>query len=239
METKLRQTAFKVRISDILNGKYIVQDGWDPNYITVNGNKVSRINIIGVVVSKQSNEISKNDIVVLDDGSGRITLRSFEEMDFSRVKLGDVVVTIGRPREYNGEVYVMPEIIRPLDDKRWADVRRMELGTIANQDSGSQIIHDEKNGKKQQKTEPEEILYDEEEVEDGREAKDIGQEPEKTIESPADRMMKGIKALDRGDGADFDEVIRSYGDGAENIINGLMKRGDIFELRPGKLKVLE
>ena len=49
-----------------------------------------------------------------------------------------------------------------------------------------------------------------------------------------------IKKLDEGDGVLIDDVIKSskIGD-AEEIINRLLENGDIFEIKPGKLKILE
>lgn len=238
METRLRQTAFKVRVSDVLNGRYFVQEGWEPNYIIVEGDKVSRVNIIGVIVSKQSSELGKNEVMVMDDGSGRISLRSFEDADFSRVKVGDVVVLIGRPREYSGEIYIMPEIIHPLENKGWGDVRKIELGLHKAQNADSPILQEPKpeNTKKDDKIErfeTEEILYDKDEGSAESEAS-IGK-----TESIAEKIIKNIKKLDEGDGADIDEVIKTHGSEAEDAINELMRRGDIFELRPGRVKVLE
>ena len=50
-----RQVAEKIRIKDILGGRYIQEEGWTPNYVeTDNGKKVSRVNIIGAVVEKEA-----------------------------------------------------------------------------------------------------------------------------------------------------------------------------------------
>ena len=56
-EQILRQVAYKVYISDILNNAYVVQQGeWEPNYVDIAGKKVSRVNIIANVVDKQDTE---------------------------------------------------------------------------------------------------------------------------------------------------------------------------------------
>lgn len=242
MEIRQRQTAYKVKVSDILNGRYVVQNGWDPNYITVDGNKVSRVNVIGVIVSKQSSEMSKNDIMVLDDGSGRVSLRSFEEIDFSKIRVGDVVVLIGRPREYGGEIYVMPEVINSLPNKKWVDVRRMELRMMRAADGKESIKESEepagRKEEKLEKVETEEILYDDAESEG--DSVNAGPQGKKEDElSPAEKVMKYIKDLDDGNGADVDEVIKNHGEDAERLITDLLRRGDVFELKPGRVKVLE
>ncbi|MCX6707767.1 MAG: OB-fold nucleic acid binding domain-containing protein, partial [Candidatus Woesearchaeota archaeon] len=129
MESQARQTAIKTRIRCLLNGKYVVNEGWEPNHILWGSQKISRVNIIGVVVEKNQNEFSSSVSATIDDGSGRINVRSFEENLFlNNLAVGDVVVLIGRPREYSNEIYIMPEIIKPLEDKRWVEVRKIELG---------------------------------------------------------------------------------------------------------------
>ena len=49
-----RLTAFKVPVSDIVSGKFIDVEGrWEPNYvITKLGQRVSRVRVMGIVVSK-------------------------------------------------------------------------------------------------------------------------------------------------------------------------------------------
>ena len=54
-ETKVqkRQVAYKVRINELLKGRYIRGEGeWAPNYIEAGDKQVSRANILAVVVSK-------------------------------------------------------------------------------------------------------------------------------------------------------------------------------------------
>jgi hypothetical protein len=48
-----------------------------------------------------------------------------------------------------------------------------------------------------------------------------------------------VRALDKGEGADYDEVLKQIGKGGEDIIVHLLSTGEIFETRPGKLKLLE
>jgi len=70
-------------------------------------------------------------------------------------------------------------------------------------------------------------------------------EPENSnlIEEPLDKgdgIYSLIKDLDRGDGVSFEDVIKSSSNGkAEEIINRLLENGDVFEIKPGRLKILE
>ena len=105
-----RHTAYKVRIKDIIDSKYIKGEGeWSPNYLEVGILEVSRVNLMGVLVSNQTEQNYHN--MLIDDGTGRITVRSFEDIK-NDVNVGDIVLVIGRPREYGNERYIVPEIIK-------------------------------------------------------------------------------------------------------------------------------
>lgn len=53
------------------------------------------------------------------------------------------------------------------------------------------------------------------------------------------KVFNLIKQLDTGDGADYENIVKmAKHDSAENIIKGLIEDGEIFEPRPGKLKIL-
>jgi len=205
-----RQIAYKVRIKDLLDGRYVKEDGWMPNYIESKGRQISRMNLIGVVVSKQLEPNYQS--LVVDDGTGKIAVRTFDEKNrFDDVDIGDVLLLIGRPREYNGEKYILIEILRKVENEKWIELRKLELNKQAEQEAA------QNTEEKQVKTE--EIV--EEEVDDTYQ-----------------KIIEKIKELDKGDGADFDEIIKDIKEG-EKLIDSLLKRGEIFETKPGKLKVLE
>lgn len=48
-----------------------------------------------------------------------------------------------------------------------------------------------------------------------------------------------VRSLDQGDGADYDAVVSRLGSGGEDKIVHLLAIGELFETKPGKLKVLE
>jgi len=92
------------------------QQEFSPNYIELGEMKISRANIIGVVVSENP--------AMVDDGSGKIPLRSFEKP--VAVHVGDIVMIVGRPREFNSERYLLPETVQKVDE-RWLKIRKIEL----------------------------------------------------------------------------------------------------------------
>src|SRR3990167_4730056 len=112
-----RQVAYKVRIDDINNSVFSKDDSL-AGYIRLNGLAVSRANMIAFVVYK--NESGSNfESIMVDDGSGKISLRSFEnKVIFSPLEVGDVVNIIGKIREYNNEKYIIVESVKKLNNKK-------------------------------------------------------------------------------------------------------------------------
>lgn len=214
-----RQTAYKVSISEILENDYVKTKDWNPNFILARGNeKISRINIIGIVLSNEVEQFGQvmHRNIIIDDGTGTISLKNFENTDiFSQIKISDIVLVIGKPREYGAERYILPEIIKKTD-QRWMEERKFELSLI----------------KKSPKNEiPAEKIVTQDEIIQNVKA----QEKESKIET----VYSIVKSLDSGAGADYDEVIKKAGfSEAESAIRKLMENGDIFEIRAGKLKVL-
>jgi hypothetical protein len=58
--------------------------------------------------------------------------------------------------------------------------------------------------------------------------------------SLTEQVLGAIRSLDEGPGADTEQVIGHVGArNAEKTIQFLLQNGDIFEVSPGRLKVLE
>lgn len=201
-----RQVAFKVWISDILNSGFM-KDETSAGYIKINEVVISRVNLIATVVYKADQEQNLGGVMI-DDGTGKILLKSFENFaPFSKVDVGDMVLAVGRIREFSSEKYIMPEILKKLNDANWMAVRKLELK--------DRVLVEQK----------------EEKIDD-------------TDKIPAvnagEQIYTLIKKFDTGDGADIDEIIKNSNlNDAESIINRLLENGDIFEIKPGRVKVLE
>lgn len=208
-DSQERQVAHKIRIKDVLEGKFVKQDGMLPSYIVYKGKKISRVNIIGAIISKENNDVFES--VVIDDGSGTISARSFEKKgDFNNFIVGDIALLIGKVREYGGEKYIIKEVIKKIEKREWVDLRKLEL-------------------KLSDLAEPENISE-----EKGKEV------IEEEIETPLKKVFETIKELDSGEGVDFDDIITNADvENCEKIIEELLKTGHIFEIRPGKIKILE
>ena len=136
-----RQNAYKIRIGDMLNAKYIKTEGLNPNYLEIYGKEISRINVVGVVV--QESEQDNYKTLVIDDGTGKIHARVFERnVLLDKIGISDVVIIIGRPREFSSEKYILIEIIKKIDPI-WAKARKLELEKIGNK---SNFLESKLNG---------------------------------------------------------------------------------------------
>ena len=207
-----RQTAHKSRIEDVLNAIYFKAEGLNPNYMEISGREVHRVNIIAAVVEKV--EFSSYVNFLIDDGTGRILARIFENLkQVSKVDIGHIVQVIGRPREYSSEKYILIEAIKKVDPK-WAIARNKEMEGFHKTPDGSSEIRKES-------------APSEEEV------------GEDYSSSPASKIIKAIKELDKGDGVSIEDLASKNIADADKMVGMLLKEGDIFELRPGRLKVLE
>jgi RPA family protein len=121
-----RQIAYKIKIRDLIRGDYVKREGWEPNYIKDSfGREISRVNILGVVLSK-SEDINYKSITI-DDGTGIISVRTFGDYSFSDFDVGDIAYVIGKPRAFGNEKYIVLEIIKKVEDKEFLKVRDMEI----------------------------------------------------------------------------------------------------------------
>lgn len=148
------------------------------------GSIASRVFIMGLVVGV-------DDSVWVDDGTGTVAVRSF---DNTSVDVGSCVLVIGRPREFESQKYVLGEIIKPVDPK-WMDVHRKSV---------PRVVAVEKS--------------------------------EEVVESSEVDVIGVVRELDEGEGADYDTVASRVG---EDRIVHLLAVGELFETKPGRLKVLE
>jgi len=198
-----RQTAFKIGIKNILNSKYIKTEGFAPNFIEIDSKKISRFNVIGVVVQKS--ELDNYKTLTIDDGSGNISARIFENIALlDEIRIGDIVLVIGKPREFSSEKYLLIETIKKINPV-WAKVRKLELGKKENS-----------------------LSVDNENIKD------------ETINSdPESEIVRLIKDLDKGNGVDIEEISLKDIKDMDKTVELLLKKGDLFEIKPGKLKVLE
>jgi len=127
-EIRKRTVAYKLRIGDILKGIPMMDEG-KFLFLELGDKKVVRVNLLANCVDKFVQEGEKSFAsLTVDDASGQLKLKVFGE-DIDRVKeimQGDTLQVIGNIREWNGEIYMIPEIVKKVD-ARWLLVRKLEI----------------------------------------------------------------------------------------------------------------
>ncbi len=223
-EQQARQVAYKVPIVTLLKNEFIQQEGWNPNYININENHVSRINLIATVIDKQTSESLIT--LTLDDSTSTIQARAFNEdiRKATDINVGDPVLLIGRPRKYNEQLFVTIEVVKKMDPI-WTKIRKLELQKNFNLDSSG-----EKTVIQETPTE----------TQSGAEA-GIERVSSSSLNESGDKILNLIKDLDDGDGADLNQVITKSGlteQQVQPVIEELIKLGEIYEPKPSKIKIL-
>ena len=211
-----RPIAYKKSIADLIDAKYIKPEGQAANFLQADGQEIARVNVIAAVVSKADFQNYVN--ISIDDGTGRIYARAFDNAVLAgNIKVGDVVMIIGRPREFSSEKYILIEAIKSISPA-WAKFRIREL------ERGFKGSHSYA-AKNSAASEPDKLGQSENE--------DI------SYSSQSNNVIKMIKDLDKGDGVSIDDLLSKGIENADSIIDALLRRGNIFETRHGKVKVLE
>lgn len=127
-EIRKRNVAYKMRIGDVLKGSPMMDEG-KFLFLELGDKKIVRVNILANCVDKFIQEGEKQfGSLTIDDASGQLKLKVFGE-DVARVKdimQGDTLQIIGNMREWNGEIYMIPEVVKKVDP-RWLLVRKLEI----------------------------------------------------------------------------------------------------------------
>ncbi len=211
-----RNTAYKLWISQILSGKYISTE--DQSYLDLNGSNISRVNLIGNITFLSSSEGYAS--ALLDDGSGVIRLKTWQQGTqlLSLLNLGDIVLVIGRVKEYNEERYISPDMVKRLDDSNWLLVRQLELL--------KEYPASHKGGTP--------ALFHEERIEDAPSFR--------LTPSLRNKILEFIDAKSISDGSGVDDIVANLKidkTDAEAAIFELIKEGAVYEYKPGRLKLLQ
>jgi len=222
-ESQIRQTAYKVWIADLANGEYINPGGeWVPNYVQVNDKKVSRVNIIANSIAKFQNEEGTYISLTLDDGSDNITLKVWNEDTkiLEDIGIGDMILTIARVRQYNNQIYLVPEIVKKLEKPDWMILRKKELMEEYGERVQAETVQEK----------PEEVTIQEETVEDN------------SSENERQTILNLIAKTDTGEGVEITQIATESNldeQTTNSLIQDLLKEGEIFEIKPGKIKLIE
>ena len=127
-EIRKRNIAYKMRIGDVLRGVPMMDEG-KFLFLELGDKKIVRINILANCVDKYIQEGEKQFAsLTVDDASGQLKLKAFGEdiEPLKEIMQGDTLQIIGNMREWNGELYMIPEVVKKVDP-RWLLVRKLEI----------------------------------------------------------------------------------------------------------------
>jgi len=127
-EIRKRNVAYKLRIGDVLKGVPMMDEG-KFLFLELGDKKVVRVNLLANCVDKFVSEGEKSFAsLTVDDASGQLKLKVFgEDIDrVANIMQGDTLQIIGNMREWNGEIYMIPEVVKKVD-ARWLLVRKLEI----------------------------------------------------------------------------------------------------------------
>ena len=213
-----RQTAFKIWLSELDNSVFFKSSKeFEPSYFLVKDKKVSRINVIATIVNK--NIAETYGFLTLDDSSSQIRVKAWREdvKLLDNVSISDTALIIGKLREYNNETYIIPEVVKKVN-LNWELVRKLEL----TKERGSPVISTKD--------------YRNEEIENT--------ESSQAEIPPSNLQLQLISIIysSNDSGIEIEEICRTLNKSEQDImpsIKNLLMEGQIFEILPGRYKVLK
>lgn len=88
----------------------------------------SRARILGTIVNRYVTGDKNYGFLVIDDTTDTIRVKVFNNADILyKMNVGNLVDVFGSVEEYEGEVYIKPDMIKKIHDPNWYLVRRLEL----------------------------------------------------------------------------------------------------------------
>ena len=112
------------------------------------------------------------------------------------------------------EANLLNKIIKDIQNEDWLELRKKQL-KILNKDN---VVKEEPIQKQDETVEIKEEIIN--------------------SDNESDDIFNTIKKLDEGEGVYIEELIKKHPN-AEKLVENLLNEGEIFEIKPGKYKLLE
>lgn len=220
-----REAARKILLRHLFDGK-MIQEGGTSWLILPTLEKVSRVNVMGTILAKE--KVGNITNILIDDGTGQVPLRFFEALAFlEEIQVGQAILILGKPRTYNQEMYLSPEIVKKVLPA-WLQVRKKEL------EREYRKLSPEPTEEMSPTRQPEEgkVIITEQMVAPAEQAVE-------DLSLPLEKVVRLIRELDQGTGAFIEELLqKSSLPETELLVKKLLERGEIFQNTPGKVQVL-
>jgi len=245
---RMRSTAYKLKIEDLVRGRYVRSpEGTEPSYLlTPWGQHIPRARVLGTIVDKFVRDDQGYATLRLDDGSETISLRAWREgvPELARFEVGDLIDVVGRVREFEGENYLVPELIIRVDDPNWELVRELEI-LRARREALAEGIRPQPKQKAELEPRQLQIELPQGIPEAGPTVETIEEVEAPPLPEVPDETKKqvilAIEKLDRGNGvapADIAVELDLRLPEIEDALRVLIVDGEIFEPRAGRFRRL-
>lgn len=213
METiPINTAAQPFSISELLRGSLEIEESTQMTYLLPStGEKIYRCRVTAIIVQRQVQGQMTN--LLIDDGTGMLLVRCFEDHPALLSLLpGTCGLFLGKIRSYQKEIYLAPEIMKKVHPA-WAKVHaflcRQKYGFKSESHQTTPLVQNKRENKIVQDT------------------------------FPQAKVIQLIQQLDRGDGAFIEEILeKSALQETELLLQKMLEKGDIFQIIPGKVKVL-
>ena len=225
--TPTRQTARPCSVVDLLHGEYITQEGWQPNYVMTPYGSYTRINLIGIIVDKPTPYQLR-----VDDGTGNILVTDFNHAKKTvQLQVGDPVLIIGRVRKANDELFIAAEIA--TSDQLKANqlfIAERKEALAKRQAQAVQRAPEDEGGDDEEEQGPQEK---------SRQQAAPTQTSDQNQQVTGDDLIEFMKKKDDGNGVNIDDIVDYFGQDADDLILTMISMGEIYEIKPGVVRVLE
>ncbi|MDD4877456.1 MAG: OB-fold nucleic acid binding domain-containing protein [Candidatus Nanoarchaeia archaeon] len=206
-----RNTAYIFWIKDLASASPLLNESGFKVF-NVGGKQVRRVNLIAAVVDSYENSDKRYNAFTLDDGSGQIRVKAWDEdtLLMSSLSIGDMALVVGMLHESNGEIFVRPEIVRKMSAE-WAFARRQYLDAV----------------------------YGKQEAEHFKVSEEVIEEP---VEPSMEARGRVVSLISSYDGmVNVEELIAKAAMPAkmvERILDELIKDGEVFKPKAGFVQAL-
>lgn len=238
-----RIVAKKIRACDILNGVFFhgSKAEMKPSYVvTPFGEKISRVNLIGTVIDMFLSEDGNYGSVTVEDGTASVRAKVFGEgVELIKdVAPGNLLLVVGKVKEYNDEIYVNAEIMRNLIDSNHENLRKLEI--LKDLKKNKEMV-EKIRGLVEEMSDDELKEYVKKEYGMDEESLRIIRENLKVVTEIdyKPNILEIIESMDKGEGVEIGkifEIVDLPERIVENAINDLLGSGQLYEPTPGRFR---
>jgi len=241
-----RATAIPCELALLKNGVYMRRDN-HAFLLTRFGSKLSRVRVFATVVDKFVSDSGNYAALTLDDGTARLRAKFFGEnvAKAQEFEVGANVEVIGKIREYAGEVYIVPEIIKEIEPVRCLLGKIQALKTRLLSYRKFAFLHEQRklcSDTLELKRVAKRFSISEEEVDAILLVEEaFGKAKVEDLEELKQVVLSLIKRLDRGEGCTYETLLKESKldeQTLSRIVDELLNEGSCFEPRPGVVKAL-